>query len=212
MCPLLPVQPPSTHTLPSSDIRQEGQRVGSLLGSNISVKAVGPPLPKTTQHHLTPHKVYHLWQNNNVRLDFKRVKGNWIASEYCFFTALCYHHMLVYNVSDWSIVLSPQMCCVQTWRFNLIAFSPTAPVMVLRRCQVCAKCSLSSRNTQRWPCSSTTKSALCFVFCKHFLHFHVWACLNLTNREIGVLLIFFFHTQRQNNSHLQIFCPNLIGT
>lgn len=54
-------------------------------------------------------------------------------------------------------VLSPQMSCVQTWRFNLIGLSPTAPVMVLKRFQVCANCCFSIGNTQSWQYSSTTK-------------------------------------------------------
>lgn len=172
MYPLLPVQPPFTHKLPSPDICSDWISVSRLWGHRcLKQPNIIWPLIKS------------FICDNNTRSGLKIIKGSWIASEYCFFTALlCSHHLSVYNVSDWSVVLSPQMCCVQTWRFNLIAFSPTAPVMVLRRCQVCAKCCLSSRNSQRWPWSSTTKSG--GDFCKHFRHFHFWACLNLTNREI----------------------------
>lgn len=66
-------------------------------------------------------------------------------------------------MSNWTIVLSsPQMSCVQTWRSNLIALSPTAPVMVLKRFQVCANCCFSNGDTKHWQNSSTTESALCF--------------------------------------------------
>lgn len=57
------------------------------------------------------------------------------------------HHILIYSVSHWAIVLSPQMSCVQTWWSSLIVLSPTAPVMVLKKFQVCAKCSFLSGAT-----------------------------------------------------------------
>lgn len=66
-------------------------------------------------------------------------------------------------------LLSPQMCCVQIWRFNLIGLSPAAPVMVLKRFQVCANCCFPNSNMQHLQYVSTTRSGL--YFWKHFLHF-----------------------------------------
>jgi len=60
------------------------------------------------------------------------------------------HHILPDSMPKLSIVFSSQMSCVQRWRSNLIAFSPTAPVMVLKRFQVCENCCFPNGNTQCW--------------------------------------------------------------
>lgn len=87
-----------------------------------------------------------------------------------------------------TIVLSPQMSCVQTWRSNLIGLSPTAPVMVLKRFQVCAKCCfLSDGDTHCWRHEPTTKSALYFF--KAFPTLPYFALFTLRETKRCVLFI-----------------------
>lgn len=72
-------------------------------------------------------------------------------------------------------LLSPQMSCVQIWRFNLIGLSPAAPVMVLKRFQVCANCCFPNSNMQHHnTCQPQGQvfisESISYIFQKHLLH------------------------------------------
>lgn len=167
--------------------------------SNVSVKArgsMGPPSPKTTRRFARRPTPVQTFLSDDATMQ------DWVSKRNQRHPVLLLLQppAALYNVSSWSVVfsviLSPQMCCVQTWRFKPTGSSPTAPVMVLKRCQVCAKCRLSCRNTLQ---SATLDKVWTFSALPH------WACLNLTNHEMGTLYIYMY--MQMNTFLVQIFSP-----
>lgn len=154
------VEPLFTHNLCSSAIRRgrwSATSLSVLFGSNSSARTGFPCghhfLKQSSHlHHLSPHTLsdQHLKEETMREIAL-------LLKEHPFWIYI------------WPFVLSPQMSCVPTWRFKLIGLSPTAPVMVLNRCQVCAKCCLSNGNTG---VGNTCTPQSARYFQKHFLHSH----------------------------------------